>query len=106
MCFRSIGILPACMHVYYIPSAWKTRSGHPFCETGFTDSSEPVGGFWKLNLGLPQNQQDLLTAEPSLQADLLSLNAHVLPVTTVILERYMQLHHPCRNLLHFMFSDK
>ena len=66
MCFRSIGVLPECMHAYHMPSAWKTRSGHPYCETGVADSSEWVCGFWKLNLGLPQNKQDLLTAEPSL----------------------------------------
>lgn len=54
-----------------IQAQWPKKSGEGvrFPGTGVTDDCEPLGGFWDLNLGPLQEQNVLLTNEPSLQPE-------------------------------------
>lgn len=64
-----ISILPACLlnalHMFLVP--FKARRECP--RTGVTNGCESPQGCWESNLGPVQEQQVLLTAQPSLQPD-------------------------------------
>jgi hypothetical protein len=61
-----MSVLPACIFVYY-ESSWCLRQPERGCGTGLPDGCEPQCGFWELSLDLLEEQQVLLTSEPSLQ---------------------------------------
>jgi len=61
--------LYVCMHVHPV-CAWclrRSEEGIRSPGTGDKEGCEPPCGFWELNLGPLQEQQVLLTTEPSLQ---------------------------------------
>lgn len=62
-------VLPACMSVHCINALcpWRPEEDIGSLWTGVSDGCETLCGFWKLNQDPLQEQQILLTTEPSLQ---------------------------------------
>ena len=61
-------ILPACMymcHVHVVPMEARDGGSVRSPGTGVIDGCEPPCGCWESNLGPLEEQQMLLTAEPS-----------------------------------------
>lgn len=66
--FMYMGVLPACMYVLqvHIWCLWRSEHSARFPRTGVTFGCEPPYEWWESSQGPLQEQQALLTTEPSL----------------------------------------
>jgi hypothetical protein len=64
-----MGILPACVSASCVQCSWRLEERVRSLETGGVDGSELTCGCWELNVESLEQQQMLLSTEPSVSPD-------------------------------------